>query len=535
MGERKIMTGRLPRVFLIASFFTLLLLLYGNPALAANSPIQIASGPVSQGRPDVHGNIVTWKRLQGGSFDIFMNNLSTNTEQLVDSYPSDENIPVTNGGMILWMDNRSGNYDIYMKDLFLGITQPLVTGPGNQGVPAVSGNTVVYTNDRSGNNDIYAIDLTTRVIQPVCVNPADQWQPRISGTRVVWQDNRNGHYDIFMKDLATGIEQQVTSSPGNDKVADISGNIVVWQRTVGSVSDIWMKKLSTGIEQAVSLSSPFQNSPRISGDLVVWEDYRAGNYDLYIKDLTSGVERPLATGPSTQARPALDRDKAVWEDYSSAGVYTIWLETIPDTTPPAISNLSPADGTNTGCTSPVISATYSDNRTGVDTGSVQLTVDGQDVTASASVIAGSVSYQASFLGDGKHSATVKVADVSGNTSSATWQFQTSPPALGLNAQTPFWGSYSDYLDQKLTVPYQLANNSADTAVAKVEILAASASSGVIAASALPLSLGDIQPASKSGFALKFLIPGGLQSFKTEIYASGVDPCGDVHYIPGPPP
>lgn len=529
------MTGILSRIFLIASFFTLLLLLYGNPALAADSPVQISSGPVTQGRPDVHGNTVVWKRLQGSNFEILANNLVSPAEQLVDANPSDHNMVVTDGNAVIWMDNRSGNYDIYMKDLFLGITQPLVSGTGNQGVPAISGETVVYTDDRSGNNDIYAIDLVTRAIQPVCTNPADQWQPHISGTRVVWQDNRSGHYDIYMKDLATGVEQQVTSSPGNDKVADISGDIVVWQRTVGSVSDIWMKNLATGVEQAVTSDSAFQNSPRISGDIVVWEDYRAGNYDLYMKDLSSGAVSPLATGPSTQARPAVDRDKVVWEDYSSAGVFTIWLQAIPDTTPPAISGLAPVAGTYTGCTSPIISANYTDNRTGIDTGSVQLVIDGQDVTANASVTAGSVSYQGPSMNDGEHNATVTVTDNSGNTATASWRFGTSQPALGLQSQGPYWGSYSDYLDQTLTVPYQLANNSADTAVAKVEILAASASSGVIAASALPLSLGEIQPASKSGFALKFLIPGGLRSFKTEIYTSGVDPCGDVHYIPGPPP
>jgi len=529
------MTRRLLRFLLVASFFTILLLLYGSTALAADTPIQVSSGFTSQGRPDVHDNTIVWKRLGAGGFDIYSFNTITGTEQVVDNTTSEKNMPSTNGGTVFWMDGRNGNFDIYMRDLFLGITQPLVSGPGNQGLPAVSGNIVVYSNDVNGNDDVYAIDLTTRAIQAVSTDPAKQWQPRISGTRVVWQDNRNGHYDIYMKDLSTGVEQQVTSSPGDDKTPDIGGNLVVWQRTVGNVSDIWMKDLATGIEQQVTNDVAYQNSPRVSGDLIVWEDYRSGNYDLYVKDLSSGIESPLATGPTSQARASIDRDKVVWEEYGADGRFTVWLESMPDTIGPKITGQLPENGTDTNCGSPLIAAGFSDNRMGVDAASVQLLVDGEDVTSASSVTDNSVSYQPGTMGNGQHSISLNVADNSGNVATSNWVISTSSPAFSFSAQRAYWSSYSDFVSEYLTVPFDITNASEASIVYDVKVLAAYASDGVTAANLEPINLGDVEPGVKADFVLKYLVPQNTSAFKTSLYVSARDACNKMYYFPGPPP
>ena len=463
-----------------------------------------------------------------------MYNLAAGGEQVVANTPAYQNVPVTNGMMVVWQDDRNGNQDVYMRDMFLGIEQPLVTGPGNQGMAEISGNTVVYVDDQSGNYDIYSIDLATRTTQPVCTNSASQWQPRISGSRVVWEDNRNGNWDIYMKDLATGgVEQRVSTSPGDNRVADISGDIVVWQSVIGGVADIRLKNIVTGVEQAVTSDAAYQNSPRISGDLIVWEDYRNGNWDIYKKDLTSGVESPLASGPSTQARPAIDREKVVYEG-TAGGSYDIWMDIVPDTTPPVISAQSPADGQHTGCVSPVLSAGFSDNRAGVDSRTAHLTLDGQDVTSGATVTGNSVSYQPGVLAAGQHSATLSVADLSGNIAISSWQFHTSSLELRLNALNAYWKNYADYNNRELSVPYQLFNISIDTPAWSVEILTSTATAGVILTTP-PVKIGDISPGTHNDFVLKYLVPPDTNSFRTAIYSSGSDTCGVTSFFPGPPP
>lgn len=518
-------------------FFTALALLFASLASAVAAPVQITNDPANQGRPDLHGDIIVWKDYRAGNWDIYSFNLSSHVEQAVTTSPAYQNLAATNGTTIFWQDDRSGTWDVYSRSVLLGLEQPLISGPGNQGLAVVEGNNVVYVDDQAGNNDIYTINLSTHDINAVCINTASQWQPRISGTRVVWEDNRNGNWDIYMKDLAGGAEQRLTTSPGDDKVSDISGDIVVWQSTVAGVTDIRMMTLNEGLpgsEEAVTSDAYAQNSPRISGDLITWEEWRGSSWDIYMKDLTSGVTSALASGPAEQARQAIDRETVVWED-SISGNYDIWMTTVPDITPPVISSLSPANGQGAGCSSPAIQASFTDNRVGVDTASVSLIVDGEDVTALSSVSDQSVLYQPASLAGGPHDATVSVSDMSGNSSSSSWQFNIFQPMMSLNALAAYWDSYAEYLNHRLSVPFQLINPSAETTNYSVEIQDSHTTGGVIMVTDMPLWLGDIAPASHADAVLKYLIPENTNTFNTTIYASSADGCGGIYYFPGPPP
>lgn len=519
-------------------FFTALALLFAGLASATAEPVQITTNTANQGRPEIHGNIIVWKDYRAGNWDIYSFNLSSSSEQAVSTSPAYQNLATTNGTTNFWQDNRAGTWDIYYRTVLLGLEQPLVQGAGNQGLAVVDGNTLVYVDDKSGNNDIYTIDFTTRAIRGVCTNPASQWQPRINGTLVVWEDNRNGNWDIYMKDLSGGSETQLTSSPGDEKVADISGDTVVWQSTEGGVTDIRTMQLRPGNQAgdvvAVTSDAAAQNSPRISGDLVTWEDGRNGSWDVYMKDLTSGVTSALASGPSEQARQAVDRETVVWED-SGSGNYDIWMTTVPDITPPVISSLSPADGANTGCGSPAITASYTDNRVGVDATSVNLVVDGEDVTSLSTISESSISYIPPVMDSGLHTATLTVADLSGKSASSTWQFYSSPPLMGLNSLAAFWASYADYSIHELSVPYQLINPSATATNYSVEILTSRATAGVILATEMPVWLGDIAPGSHGDAVLKYVVPENTTTFKATVFASSYDACNAGYYFPGPPP
>jgi len=337
----------------------------------------------------------------------------------------------------------------------------------------------------------------------------------------------------------------VTMGLSDDKVADISGDIIVWRSYRNNQYDIWMKDVSPsgGAEVPVTNDAFYQNSPRISGDLVVWEDYRNDsnpaddyyNYDIYMKDLTSGIESMLAGGLPIQARPAVDNETVVWEDTTS-GNYDIWMATVPDLTAPVINDLTPASGQSAGCAFPAIQASFTDNRVGVDTASVSLIVDGEDVTALSAISDQSILYQPPSMAGGQHSATVTVADLSGNSTSSSWQFDITRPVMGLDALVVYWASYDDYLDHKLSVPYQLFNPSVEITNYSVEILASQTTGGVILSTAgMPIWLGDIAPGNHGDTILKYLVPPNISTFKTTISASSLDACGSSYNFPGPPP
>ena len=201
------MTGKL-LIIMASGLCAMVVLLAGGSALAAVTPIQITKNPVNEGRPDVHGNVITWKRLSPISgWDIYMYDLAHPGEQVITDAAGPQINPVTNGVYVIWEDWLSGDSDIYFKDTLPDTEpQPLVTGPGNQAILSVSGNRVVYVNNTNplpcpqsnpsypicpgtGENDIsnniYAVNLDNpNNPYEVCTATGSQWQPRISGNKV---------------------------------------------------------------------------------------------------------------------------------------------------------------------------------------------------------------------------------------------------------------------------------------------------------------------------------------------------------------
>jgi len=107
--------------------------------------------------------------------------------------------------------------------------------------------------------------------------------------------------------------------------------------------------------------------------------------------------------------------------------------TVPDTTPPSISGMLPADLALISDNLPTIAADYSDS-SGIDTASVVLKVDLVDYTAFSTVTSSSVTFHPSMaLPDGNHDVYIEVRDLSSNhnKATATWQFavDTAPPII----------------------------------------------------------------------------------------------------------
>lgn len=106
-------------------------------------------------------------------------------------------------------------------------------------------------------------------------------------------------------------------------------------------------------------------------------------------------------------------------------------DTVADTTPPAITNLTPADGTTVTIDTPTISATITD-ASGI--GTFTMTLDGLLVAATYSEAESKVTYTPTNpLADGTHPVTLTVSDTNGNTATTAWSFtvstQTPPPPI----------------------------------------------------------------------------------------------------------
>ncbi|HEV8579845.1 MAG TPA: DNRLRE domain-containing protein, partial [Thermoanaerobaculia bacterium] len=94
-----------------------------------------------------------------------------------------------------------------------------------------------------------------------------------------------------------------------------------------------------------------------------------------------------------------------------------------DQTPPALAILAPANGSVVTTATPTISATYSDDGSGIDVASVRLLLDGADRAAEAQVTAAGLTFTPSApLAAGAHTVEVTVRDLEANESRATASF-----------------------------------------------------------------------------------------------------------------
>ncbi|MGC4047883.1 MAG: stalk domain-containing protein [Armatimonas sp.] len=100
-----------------------------------------------------------------------------------------------------------------------------------------------------------------------------------------------------------------------------------------------------------------------------------------------------------------------------------------DGTGPQIGTLSPAPNAAASTQNLLIYATLSDSGTGIDPGSVRVTVNGADVTAKATVTEAFFSYKPEApLPAGKTAIAVTARDLAGNESSREWSFQVAANA-----------------------------------------------------------------------------------------------------------
>lgn len=271
----------------------------------------------------------------------------------------------TGGTYIAWQDLRSGSYDIYMQhmssqgaELWTSGGLNVCNASGDQMYPALmldAGGVVVVTwsDFRSGNNyDIYAQRLSS-VGNPlwtanglvVCNAALDQLMPKIvyvgsNSSIISWVDGRSGTNDIYSQRMnglgapqfaANGIA--VCNATGNQSnlvtiTDNANGVILAWEDfRNGSFADIYCQRINgSGIDQwttngvAVCTDAAIQYGPQITLDLggflvVTWSDNRSASYDIYGQQLNSsgatqwtanGLAICNATGAQDGARVGID-------------------------------------------------------------------------------------------------------------------------------------------------------------------------------------------------------------------------------------
>ena len=103
------------------------------------------------------------------------------------------------------------------------------------------------------------------------------------------------------------------------------------------------------------------------------------------------------------------------------------------------------------------------------------------------------------------------------------------PEISLGMTGVYWRSYADYVNRQLSVDFQLSSVS-DTAY-EVTIRQAINTNSVYLSTVLPQTLGDINAGSNLRTTLTYAIPADTWQFRTNLFVSARDDCGEKFFYP----
>jgi hypothetical protein len=208
---------------------------------------------------------------------------------------------------------------------------------------------------------------------------------------------------------------------------------------------------------------------------------------------------------------------------------------LADKTPPIVTGVQPSGAVY--ASSGTVAVYYLDSNSGVDTASVQVTIDGTALSGCA-ITAAEASCPFSGLSSGAHTIGGSVADHAGNTSpiSGSFNLVCGKPAISLGVLNTFWTSYADYQARELSATFTISNGGINGAY-NVVMAGSVNTNRALLISPVPLTVGDIDasggPADSVQVTVKYLVPTDVSIFYTTVYLTADDICGISYDYPSP--
>lgn len=469
--------------------------------------------------------------------------------------------------------------DVFVKDTVTGAITLISTdasgGQGNNdsGFPSMSADgryiafysftTNLVPGDTNGRDDVFLKDTVSGAIALVSTDStggqgnSSSFDPLISadGRYVAfssWASNlvpgdSNGSADVFLKDTVTGSTTRAsTGSAGVQSnngsgypsisadgryVAFQSGATNLVAGDTNAKEDIFVKDTLAGATTCIStdsagLQSNGHNfSPAISADGRYVAFYsRATNLvtgdtnareDVFVKDTVTGA----ITRVSTDSAGVQGNSYSWYPSISGDGRYVTFHS--------EASNLVPGD-TN-----------------GFSDVFVKDTVTGAIALVSTDVSGGQgndkseypvISTDGSYVAFHSYASNLIPGDTNGSpdvfivaTSACTGGTQ---PTLTLSRNTAYWASLADYAGGLLSVDFVIANNGTEP-VYQASIVGTVDTNGVTMADAV--GGGDIPNGGSTAITIKYNVLASVASFKTTVFATALDSCGNSYSYPGPYP
>lgn len=104
------------------------------------------------------------------------------------------------------------------------------------------------------------------------------------------------------------------------------------------------------------------------------------------------------------------------------------------------------------------------------------------------------------------------------------------PGLSVDGSANHWASYTDYSSRILTADFSVSNIGVVDAY-DFKIVGGSSTNGTVLSTPLPVSAGNFSAGTSVPVRLKYVIPAGVSSYVSWLYADVEDGCGSSYSLP----
>jgi hypothetical protein len=283
---------------------------------------------ISEFRPRLAGDAVVWQAGSGAFSEVIRwdgaqrINLSANGV-------ADEN-PETDGIHIVWQQATGGSHDIAVHDLLTQTTTILVA-PGDEVRPAVSGTTLAWVTMSDADGELF-IEPGPEFGQ-LTGNELVESNLIVDGLDMVFTQGDeilqtpgtgDDAHDVALWNGVTGELFIMASGPADDIRPSFANGIVVWQSGADGTGDIWM-----GDTQGTATplyDGTDERSPHTDGTRVIWEHHDGDDLELYVVNLaTPGAIVQLTTDDVDDVTPRVQGSRIVWSKQTTPGDSEIWV------------------------------------------------------------------------------------------------------------------------------------------------------------------------------------------------------------------
>lgn len=109
------------------------------------------------------------------------------------------------------------------------------------------------------------------------------------------------------------------------------------------------------------------------------------------------------------------------------------------------------------------------------------------------------------------------------------------PDLSLSRNDVYWESYAAYQNRILSVDFEATNNSTNIANAHDMHVIGTVNTNGVVSSSLGRTINVVTAGECELFTMKYSVPEGVSSFRTEVHAETHDQCGNSYSYGGPMP